>query len=276
MQHPSPTVKLEAIPEQQESKAVESLIVPIPDKKKKKPNNGWTAEQEDLVANWADVASCYRILHDKTSKRYQKFNLGMTIPVIILSTLTGTANFGMGSFFGNDAGNQRIASLAIGGFSLVAGLMTTLGNNLRFAQNMESHRVSAVSWGKYQRSIAVELALHPNERQDSIDFIKICRAELDRLIEQSPEIPDKIIADFERMFNNVDLKKPDVCNYLERTYVYRTLRRAGPPADYIGGEDDFVAAAPANPALSRIQSFVVKSRSTTPRNVIDITGISHV
>jgi hypothetical protein len=263
-----------------EAKPIESLTVsvPPPEKKRKKPYNGWTAEQEDLVANWADVASCYRILHDKTSKRYQKFNLGMTIPVIILSTLTGTANFGMGSFFGNDANNQRIASLAIGGFSLVAGLMTTLGNNLRFAQNMESHRVSAVSWGKYQRSIAVELALHPNERQDSIDFIKICRAELDRLIEQSPEIPDKIIADFERMFNNVDLKKPDVCNYLERTYVYRTLKRAGPPTDYVAPEDEFVAAAaaPVNPALSRIQSFVVKSRSTTPRNVIDITGISHV
>jgi hypothetical protein len=152
--------------------------------------------------------------------------------------------------------------------------MTTLGNNLRFAQNMESHRVSAVSWGKYQRSIAVELALHPNERQDSIDFIKICRAELDRLIEQSPEIPDKIIADFEKMFNNVDLKKPDVCNYLERTHVYRTLKRAPGPNDYAAATDDFVIPATptmANPALTRIQSFVVKSRSTTPRNVIDIS-----
>lgn len=74
-----------------------SLIVPVSENNtKKRPNNGWTREQEELIANWGDIASCYRLLHDKTEKRYYKFNLGMTIPVIMLSTMTGTANFGMG------------------------------------------------------------------------------------------------------------------------------------------------------------------------------------
>ncbi len=252
---------------------------PQPEKpKKKKPHNGWTSEQEDLMANWSDIASCYRLLHDRTEKRYNKFNMAMTIPVIMLSTMTGTANFGMGSLFGDDQKSQRFANLAIGGVSLIAGLMTTLGNFLRFAQNMESHRVASVAWGKFQRQIAVELALHPDERHDSMDFIKICRNELDRLIEQSPPVPEAIIAKFEKQFSSITIKKPDICNHLERTAIYKMKPKDSfslTPID----EDIPPLVAPVGSATSRIQSFIIKSRngsqdSGSPRNIIDFTGIS--
>ncbi len=242
------------------------------EKKKKKPNNGWTSEQEELMANWSDIASCYRLLHDQTEKRYNRFNMAMTIPVIMLSTMTGTANFGMGSLFGDDQKSQRFANLAIGGVSLIAGLMTTLGNFLRFAQNQEAHRVASVSWGKFQRQIAVELALHPNERQDSMDFIKIQRNELDRLIEQSPSIPEKVISRFEANFKAIQIKKPDICNHLERTSIYK-MRGSEPVPEL----NDIVPPLTPNPgsAADRIQSFVVKARrnSETPKNLVDITGI---
>ena len=277
--------KLEPISEVIPAEVKDAIIAaPAAPEKPKKKNNGWTAEQEDLLSNWSDIAACYRLLHDKTEKRFYNFNLGMTIPVIMLSTMTGTANFGMGSLFGNDQSSQRFANLAIGGVSLIAGLLTTLGNFLRFAQNMEAHRVASVSWGKFQRSIAVELALHPKERQDSIDFIKLCRAELDRLIEQSPGIPDVIIKTFESQFNDTNIKKPDICNHLEKTYVYRTMKRKpGVSEEYDSEEEQLnslamVPASPVsmNPALDRVQSFVVKARSvaSTPRNIIDVSGVS--
>lgn len=243
------------------------------EKKKKKHNNGWTPEQEDLMANWSDIASCYRLLHDKTEKRFSKFNYAMTIPVIMLSTMTGTANFGMGSFFGEDTKSQRFANLAIGGVSLIAGLMTTLGNFLRFAQNQESHRGASVAWGKFQRQIAVELALHPNERHDSMDFIKICRNELDRLIEQSPPIPEVIIARFEKQFSTIQIKKPDICNHLERTPVFKSKTEL--PAAI----EDIPPLVPMpGSAADRIQAFIVKARGSSgsgqssPKNIIDVAA----
>ena len=251
------------VPEQKPVQPVE--------KKKKKPNNGWTPEQEELMANWSDIASCYRLLHDQTEKRFNRFNMAMTIPVIMLSTMTGTANFGMGSLFGDDQKSQRFANLAIGGVSLIAGLMTTLGNFLRFAQNQEAHRVASVSWGKFQRQIAVELALHPNERQDSMDFIKIQRNELDRLIEQSPSIPEKVINRFEANFKAIQIKKPDICNHLERTSIYK-MKGSEPALEL----NDIVPPLTPNPgsAAERIQSFIVKSRNNeSPKNLVDITGI---
>lgn len=193
------------------------------DEKPKKFLNGWTPEQERLMADWSDIASCYRWLHDQSEKVFHMKNLLVNIPVIILSTLGGTANFAAQSLFENDENGKKYASFAIGGISIFAGMLTTIGNYLRYAQFEESHRVASITWGKFQRLLAVELSLNPNDRMDSLDFLKICRAELDRLIEQSPPIPKDIIHRFEGKFGSIkDLKRPDICGALEHTAVFQS------------------------------------------------------
>ena len=192
----------------------------------KKFLNGWTPEQERLMGSWADVAGCYRWLHDKSEKKYTKNNMLITIPVIILSTLTGTANFALSSFIpAEDTAGKNYAQAAIGAVSIFAGILTTLGNFLRFAQGSEAHRVASVAWGKFQRQITVEISIHPDDRMDCMDFLNICRQDLDRLIEQSPPIPDDIIAMFEYEFKDVpNLKRPDICHGLEHTVPYNSTK----------------------------------------------------
>ena len=53
----------------------------------------WTQEHEQLLIEWGDKAMCYRWLHSKSNAMYSNLNTWYTIPVIIISTLTGTANF---------------------------------------------------------------------------------------------------------------------------------------------------------------------------------------
>jgi hypothetical protein len=188
----------------------------------KKFNNGWTKQQEVLMAEWADKAGCYRWLHDRCEKKYSLMNMWITIPVIILSTLTGTANFALDGFIPpEDEDAKKYAQAGIGAVSIFAGILTTLGNFLRFAQGSESHRVAGIAWGKFQRQIAVELAIAPKDRIDCMDFLKICRAELDRLIEQSPPVPDDVIAAFIKEFEDKpNVKKPEICDGMEHTTVY--------------------------------------------------------
>jgi hypothetical protein len=184
--------------------------------------NGWTKEQETLMAEWADIAGCYRWLNDRAEKIYTKSNMMITIPVIILSTLGGTANFAIDSFIPPGQEDiKKYASAAIGGISIFAGVLTTLGNFFQFAQKSEAHRVAGIAWGKFQRQVTVELAINPMERIEAMDFLKICRQDLDRLIEQSPPIPDPVIVQFEREFKSVpNLKVPDICHGIEHTRVY--------------------------------------------------------
>jgi hypothetical protein len=197
--------------------------VPSMLKMAKLPNNGWTPEQEELLAEWSDKGLCYRWLHDKTEKKYTRLNAMFTIPIIVLSTLTGTASVGLDSFVPVDF--QKNAQGIVGGVSILTGIIGTVANFLRYAQGMEAHRSAGVSWGKLQRRIAVELALAPPQRTECSDFLKLCRAEMDRLIEQSPTIPDDIVAQFEAQFRGVrDVKRPEVCNTLEHTRVFRDVR----------------------------------------------------
>lgn len=186
-----------------------------------KPNNGWTKEQEELMAGWSDIASCYRWMHDRCEKIMAKNNMMITVPVIILSTLTGSANFIASSLDTDNPTLAKYVQIGIGGVSIFTGILTTLGNFFRYAQTSESHRVASIAWGKFQRQLAVELALHPRERIDCMDFLKICRAELDRMIEQSPPIPDKVIYQFENEFRDIpSLKRPDIAHGMDHTKVF--------------------------------------------------------
>lgn len=51
----------------------------------------WTPEHEEILIEWADKAMCYRWLHSKSNTMYSTLNAWYTIPVIVISTLTGTA-----------------------------------------------------------------------------------------------------------------------------------------------------------------------------------------
>jgi hypothetical protein len=179
----------------------------------------WTREQENLLAEWAEKASCYRWLHSRCEKKYRCRNYAFTIPVIILSTLSGTANFGMDSFVPEE--NKSIAMAGVGSVNIIAGIISTLANFLRFAELMEAHRSSGVSWSKLGRDICVELALDPKRRKPASDFLNICRAEYDRLIEQSPLVDDVIIKQFHNKFGKTDINKPEMCNGLDKCEIYQ-------------------------------------------------------
>jgi len=195
------------------------LKKPNDKKPKEDTNQKWTAAQEELLAEWSEKATCFRWLHSRSEKAYRFRNYSFTIPVIILSTLTGTANFAMDSFVPEE--NKQIAMACVGGVNIFAGILSTLQNFLRYAELMESHRLCEVQWSKFGRNIAVELALDPKRRKPANDFLKVCRAEYDRLIEQSPPIDDPIIKQFKSNFKNTDIRKPDICNGLDKCKIFK-------------------------------------------------------
>lgn len=181
----------------------------------------WSFEHDELLSNWGDHAACYTWMHDVTQRKFSRINMFLGVPVIILSTISGTANFGISTIFpaGFNYGNAIIGTL-----SLITGVISTVANFLGYAQAEEAHRISAIQWSKFRRTIETELSLHPDERQAPNEFIKHSRAELDRLMEQSPIIPQDVISKFIKTFRKVkNVKMPEICNKLEPTTIYSEL-----------------------------------------------------
>ena len=181
----------------------------------------WTEQHENILIEWADKATCFRWLHAKSHVEYSKANTWFTIPVIIMSTLTGTANFAQDRF---PTDFKPMISSIIGAVNIFAGILTTIQQFLKISEYNEAHRVCSISWGKFYRNIKVELAKNPRERTDARQLIKTQKEEFDRLVETSPPISEKIISRFKREFCNESsinydprLKKPEICGALETT-----------------------------------------------------------
>ena len=163
-----------------------------------KKEKQWHQQQESILKTWGEQSACYRYMHFKEYQRYKKSNMNFTLPIIILSTLTGTANMAQETF--PDSWSKYVP-IGIGGLNLIAAIMTTVLQFLKINELMESHRVSSVHYGKLSRSIRLQLTLPRYERShNGSEFVDFCNQEYDRLIEQSPAVNGKVLKTFEKEY----------------------------------------------------------------------------
>lgn len=161
--------------------------------------SGWTAQHEDIFIEWADKAMIYRWMHTRSYKIFYFRNACYTIPVIIMSTLTGTATFGQDRI---PEAYRIWAQIAIGTINISAGIITTIQQFLKINELLEAHRVSSISWGKFYENIKIELAKHPKDRDGPLEMLKHFKEEFDRLMEISPTIEDAVINEFKSRFGS--------------------------------------------------------------------------
>jgi len=159
-------------------------------------------------------------MHEKTCRLFTSNDQSLMFPIIIFSTIAGAANFATSSFT-QDPSMVKYIQVGIGCLSITTGILTTIANRLGYAGSAQAHHTASISWGKFNRLISIELSMHPNERMEVLPFMKMFRIELDRLVEQSPTIPESIIKVFVKEFkDDIDIKKPDITGEIEHTRVY--------------------------------------------------------
>ena len=160
--------------------------------------DSWNEQHESILRQWGEASGCYRYMHHRAFLLYKGLSMRFTLPVIILSTITGTANFAQEQFPENLRG---MVPSVIGGLNLIAGLVATIMQFLKINELMENHKAAALSFGLLSRNIRLELALAREERStDGLEFVTRCKNEYDRLIEQSPSVPSTILAEFEKEY----------------------------------------------------------------------------
>lgn len=155
----------------------------------------WKSNTEKIFKKWCDHATCYSWMHDRSYKKYNCHYTWFTVPVIILSTITGTANFAHERY----AEYAGVITAIIGTMNILAAIITTIGQFCKVASKVEGHRIATIFWDKFGRNIRVELAKDREDRLGAEDFMKTCKEEYNRLIEISPDIPRDVIRAFKKL-----------------------------------------------------------------------------
>ena len=183
----------------------------------------WCKQQEIILKKWSEEAMAYRYMHDRSYKHFAKLHMNFSLPVIIISTIAGTANFATGSF---PAQYREWVSIATGGLGLLASMITTIAQFLKIPEMLETHRASSTDFAKFSRNIRVELSLPVRERTTSgREFINQCRLEMEQLMEKAPDISLSLVKAFGSRFKKKEFHMPDIID-LTSVEIYDDIDEA--------------------------------------------------
>lgn len=175
------------------------------------------AETElNLLKSWRDKAGGWRWLHYHSMNLYKKINSRFTYSSIVLSTLAGAGGFSTAGNTGKTNGTidgqvQFYMGYVIGATNVIIGLINSFQRFGKSAEKTELHGSAAMQYAMLYRLIETEINLTDDHRRN--DLIITVRQEMDRLLAQSPSVPQKIVNEYNETFPGI-VNKPDVCNGL--------------------------------------------------------------
>jgi hypothetical protein len=180
----------------------------------------WSSALEELVAQEGEKARGLAWINQKAESYYSHRANAIAIPVIVLSTLAGTASVGSSSLFG---GETQISSVVIGLVSIGVGVLNTISSYFSWARKAEAHRIAYLQYSKLFSIIRVEMSLPRSERQEPEAILKQIRDGMERLAETTPSPPTSILDEFNNHFKDEDksISRPVEVNGLQKIKIYK-------------------------------------------------------
>jgi hypothetical protein len=182
----------------------------------------WSAQVEDILAAEGEKCRGLAWIHMRCESEMSRYNTFVQVPVIVLSTLAGTASVGSSTLFG--PGNATVSGIAIGLVSIAVGILNTLGGFFNFAKRSEAHRIAHLHYSKISSKIQIELSLPRLERDSAESLLNYVRDSMERLAETTPLASEQIITDFNKQFSTLkeSIAMPPETNGLHKIVVYRS------------------------------------------------------
>lgn len=184
-----------------------------------KETHPWCEKQEKLLKSWAERAAGYRWLHNHARLHYKNQNDWLAYPSIVIASITGVGGFAVLNPSGNEDVSMEtknkimIVQYMFAFLNVLGGILTSISKFSQSSTLADAHSLMCVQYSKYYRNIDMELSLDEGDRTCVIEFVKKCREEYDRLLDDAPDIPAISIQAFNIEFPD-RMNKPDVCNGL--------------------------------------------------------------
>ena len=176
--------------------------------------NNWTDPQEQLLITWAEKASGYAWLHQKSIGYFKIRNMCIAIPSAFCGYIAGT-----GTLLSDSNWHTAWRGL-IGVIGILSGLLSNFQDLFTFKEEGEKHRIAVLRFLSFFREISCELSVAPTNRNSAIDYITMKRFEFDKILEQAPDIPCCIIKKFNNKFKHLAVHKPDAVAGIQTIIPY--------------------------------------------------------
>lgn len=179
----------------------------------------WCDEHENLLKEWAEKARFYSWMHHTTSADYGKLNNMLTIPMIVLSIIDGSANFTMVGKSHSTFFYTTLFPIILGSFSIITAVLSAMTKYLKTAELTEKHELFYRQFNVLVRNITQELSIPPEQRKVPSEALNMNRYEFDRLENEAPRIPEHVVAEFNKRFP-YKKNKPEIANAFNKIRIH--------------------------------------------------------
>lgn len=154
---------------------------------------GWTPKVEALLCEWRRRVYAAQAAYYSEAERLRRRNYQLGIPVVIVSSLVGTA------VFSNVADDPRYR-LWVGSVSILAAILASLQTFLKFGESATLHGAAADWFAAIRRDIEEVLALPLEMRGSPKQCLDSIRQEMNKAGQKSPELSEKLWRTVARRF----------------------------------------------------------------------------
>lgn len=149
----------------------------------------WFEKEEQYLKQLHDMclqqSKEYMTLYRKTHAKQTKLRL----PAIVLSSFSGVASFGSGSF---PKGGQRYVSIVVGVINITIAMIQTYESYLKIGDIVSKSLTVATSLKKLADDIYCEIFIPVEDRETAgITFLRDCFGRYQAIIDNAPPLPEK-------------------------------------------------------------------------------------
>jgi len=149
---------------------------------------------ERLLAEWMKYCKCNSDMHNDSRGHFKSLNYGLTIPSLILGSITGIGTIGLAS--NGSTGCQKGVDWIFVGLGIVGIVSTCLASIHRFInapQLQTEHDLYSDLFASLHNEIDMQMTLEEAEDskmfRNSREFMKYCKGRMDVLMDKAPAIP---------------------------------------------------------------------------------------
>jgi len=146
---------------------------------------GWTPKVEELLCNWRRRVYAAQAAYYGEAERLRRRNYQLGIPVVIVSSLVGTAVF-------SNWADDPTYKWWVGSVSILAAILASLQTFLKFGESATLHGAAADWFAAIRRDIEEVLALPLELRGSPKQCLDSIRHEMNKAGQKSPELSEKL------------------------------------------------------------------------------------